>query len=54
MGARAGLGAPHDHGNGGNASILNREMRQNETELTRLTPEWETAAAKLAEIDAKE
>ena len=50
----AELEKPETYGNGGNASILNREMRQNETELTRLTPEWETAAAKLAEIDAKE
>jgi hypothetical protein len=29
-------------------------MRQNEVELSALTPKWETAAAKLAEIDAKE
>lgn len=48
------LEKPETYENGGNASILNREMRQNEIELARLTPEWEVAAAKLAEIDAKE
>ena len=38
----------------GSASILNREMRQNEIELAELTPKWEVAAARLAEIEAKE
>jgi ATP-binding cassette subfamily F protein 3 len=50
----AELEKPETYHNGGNASLLNREMRQNETELSALTPKWETAAAKLAEIDAKE
>ena len=50
----AELEKPETYEHGGNASILNREMRENEIELTRLTPQWETAAAKLAEIDAKE
>jgi len=50
----ADLEKPETYENGGNASILNREMRQNEVELARITPEWEVAAAKLAEIDAKE
>jgi len=46
------LEKPETYEHGGNASILNREMRQNEIELARLTPEWEAAAAKLAELDA--
>ena len=50
----AELEKPTTYEHGGNASILNREMRENEIELTRLTPQWEVAAAKLAEIDAKE
>jgi ATP-binding cassette subfamily F protein 3 len=50
----AELEKPETYHNGGNASLLNREMRQNEIELNQLTPKWETAAAKLAEIDAKE
>ena len=50
----AELEKPETYEHGGNASILNREMRENEIELTRLTPQWETAAAKLAEIDAKD
>ena len=50
----AELEKPETYHNGGNASLLNREMRQNEIELSQLTPKWETAAAKLAEMDAKE
>jgi ATP-binding cassette, subfamily F, member 3 len=50
----AELEKPETYEHGGTASILNREMRENELELARLTPEWEVAAAKLAEIDAKE
>jgi len=50
----AELEKPETYHNGGNASLLNREMRQNEIEIARLTPEWEVAAAKLAEIVAKE
>ncbi|MEY4387062.1 MAG: hypothetical protein RLY20_2345 [Verrucomicrobiota bacterium] len=48
------LEKPETYHQGGNASILNREMRQNEIELAELTPKWEVAAAKLAELDAKE
>lgn len=48
------LEKPETYHQGGNASILNREMRQNEIELSELTPKWEVAAAKLAELDAKE
>ena len=47
------LEKPETYHQGGNASILNREMRQNEIELSELTPQWEVAAAKLAELDAK-
>lgn len=50
----ADLEKPETYSNGGNASLLNREMRQNEIELSELTPKWEVAAAKLAEIDGKE
>jgi ATP-binding cassette subfamily F protein 3 len=49
----ADLEKPETYGHGGNASILNREMRQNEIELSELTPKWEVAAAKLAELDAQ-
>jgi ATP-binding cassette subfamily F protein 3 len=48
----AELEKPETYHNGGNASLLNREMRQNETELSALTPKWESAAARLAELDA--
>jgi len=50
----AELEKPETYEHGGTASNLNREMRQNEIELARINPEWEVAAAKLAEIDAKE
>jgi len=50
----ADLEKPETYEKGGTASILNREMRENEIELARLMPEWEVAAARLAEIDAKD
>ena len=48
------LEKPETYENGGNASILNREMRGNEITLAQLTQEWEVAASKLAELVAKE
>ena len=37
--------------NGGNASLLNREFSHNAQELAEITPKWEAAATKLAELD---
>jgi ATP-binding cassette subfamily F protein 3 len=48
----AELEKPVTYEHGGTASFLNREMRQNEIELAELTPKWEVAAARLAELDA--
>jgi len=48
----AELEKPVTYEHGGTASFLNREMRENENELARLTPEWEAAAARLAEMEA--
>jgi len=47
----AELERPETYQAGGSAPQLNREMRHNEEELTKLTTEWETAAAKLAEVE---
>ena len=40
------------YANGGRAMELNREFRHNAEEIAELTPKWETAASKLAELDA--
>jgi len=42
---------PETYQAGGSAPQLNREMRHNEEELAQLTAKWETAAAKLAEVE---
>jgi hypothetical protein len=33
--------------------MLNRELSQNAADLAELTPKWEAAATKLAEMDAE-
>ena len=38
---------------GSRAAALNRELSQNADELSELTPQWEAAATKLAELDAE-
>ena len=50
----AELEKPETYEKGGAAAQLNREMSHNEEELQRLNSEWESAATKLAELDAKE
>jgi len=45
------LEKPETYQPGGAAAQLNREMRHNEEELARLTPEWEAAASKLEVLD---
>jgi len=49
----AALEKPATYEKGGAAAQLNRELSHNEDELARLTAEWETAATKLAEMDAR-
>ena len=48
----AELEKPESYANGGRAMQLNREFSQNAHELAELTPKWEAAASKLAELDA--
>ena len=48
----AELEKPETYQNGGKAMNLNREFRHNADEIAELTPKWETAASKLAELDA--
>jgi ATP-binding cassette subfamily F protein 3 len=43
---------PETYANGGRAMELNREFRHNADEIAELTSKWETAASKLAELDA--
>ena len=38
---------------GSRASGLNREFSQNADELIEITPKWEAAATRLAELDAE-
>jgi ATP-binding cassette subfamily F protein 3 len=47
----AELEKPETYEKGGSAPQLNREMRDNEDEIARLTSDWEVAAGKLAELD---
>ncbi|MCU0788962.1 MAG: ABC-F family ATP-binding cassette domain-containing protein, partial [Verrucomicrobia bacterium] len=49
----AELEKPETYAAGGSAPQLNREMRDNEEELTQLTPKWEAAATKLAELEGE-
>jgi len=48
----AELEKPETYEKGGPAAQLNREMRDNEDELEQLNADWESAATKLAELDA--
>jgi ATP-binding cassette subfamily F protein 3 len=49
----AELEKPETYAAGGSAPQLNREMRDNEEELKQLTPKWEAAATKLAELEGE-
>jgi ATP-binding cassette subfamily F protein 3 len=48
----AELEKPETYQAGGEAMKLNREFRHNADEIAELTPQWEAAASKLAELDA--
>ena len=48
----AELEKPETYQAGGNATQLNREFSHNAEELAEITPKWEAAASKLAELDA--
>ncbi len=48
----AELEKPETYQSGGKASQLNREFSHNADELAEITPKWEAAATKLAELDA--
>lgn len=48
------LEKPETYQAGGRASALNREFSQNAAEIEEITPKWEAAATKLAELDAEE
>jgi hypothetical protein len=48
----AELEKPETYQPGGAAAHLNRNLADVTRTLERLTPEWETAASKLAELDA--
>ena len=43
---------PETYANGGRAMELNREFKHNADEIAELTSKWETAASKLAELEA--
>jgi ATP-binding cassette subfamily F protein 3 len=47
------LEKPETYQAGSRASMLNREFSQNADDLAELTPKWEAAATKLAELDAE-
>jgi ATP-binding cassette subfamily F protein 3 len=47
------LEKPETYQAGSRASMLNREFSQNADDLAELTPKWEAAATKLAEMDAE-
>jgi len=47
------LEKPETYQAGSRASMLNREFSHNTDELAELTPKWEAAATKLAELDAE-
>jgi ATP-binding cassette subfamily F protein 3 len=49
----AELEKPETYQAGGKASQLNREFSHNADDLTELTPKWEAAATKLAQLDAE-
>jgi len=49
----AELEKPETYQAGGKASQLNREFSHNADELAEMTPKWEAAATKLAEMDAE-
>jgi ATP-binding cassette subfamily F protein 3 len=48
------LEKPETYQAGSRASMLNREFSQNADDLAELTPKWEAAATKLAELDAED
>jgi ATP-binding cassette subfamily F protein 3 len=47
------LEKPETYQSGGRAAALNREFSQNAAEIEELSPQWEAAATKLAEMDAE-
>jgi ATP-binding cassette subfamily F protein 3 len=47
------LEKPETYQAGGRASALNREFSHNAAEIEELTPQWEAAATKLAELEAE-
>ncbi|HEX5219975.1 MAG TPA: ABC-F family ATP-binding cassette domain-containing protein [Verrucomicrobiae bacterium] len=49
----AELEKPETYQNGGQAMQLNREFSHNADELAEITPKWEAAATKLAEMEAE-
>jgi ATP-binding cassette subfamily F protein 3 len=50
----AELEKPETYQNGGQAMQLNREFSHNADELAEITPKWEAAATKLAELEAED
>jgi ATP-binding cassette subfamily F protein 3 len=50
----AELEKPETYQNGGQAMQLNREFSHNAEELTEITPKWEAAATKLAELETED
>ena len=50
----AELEKPETYQSGGQAMQLNREFSHNADELTEVTPKWEAAATKLAEMEAED
>src|SRR5258706_2798115 len=50
----AELEKPEIYQAGGKAMEINREFRHNADDLAELTPQWESAATKLAELDSTE
>ena len=49
----AELEKPETYQAGSKASELNREFRHNAEDLAEITPKWEAAATRLAELDAE-
>jgi ATP-binding cassette subfamily F protein 3 len=49
----AELEKPETYQNGGSAMQLNREFSHNTDELAEITPKWEAAATKLAELEGE-
>jgi ATP-binding cassette subfamily F protein 3 len=48
------LEKPETYQAGGRAAALNRELSHNAAEIEELTPQWEAAATKLADLEAEE